>query len=814
MSSADISVFTNLLLVKDQLLAGLAETKENLRDWGNDVGANPIMIGFNADLTTLQAAIDGFRDAQEAEPIVIPIILDAQNAMNAVAMLRNTLSEGGMNIGGSGGVASVAANVGAASAVQAVSSGSGEAAYGALFAGPGNFGSPPGDQGQFKFGPDAPDTGLTNWGPGKEYMQAMEQAQYGPADEFSGLGSADFAADGGAGSSYGSLGSPMDSGTSGGGGRGGGMMGMRKIFMGVLAARAGVADAEAGGNLLGEIADYKSNPQGAEAFRRAGEKDIQEIPILGKTISEVGEMPNRLLSALDNWSYGSTRKGGYGNNFESDLAYGERVEKEATAEDRDTKEMHREAGRRLHKEESLYAESAHNRYETGMEGMGAGGRADYMQKHGMEDIDAEFKGDQYHMKAGGPLTAAAAELRQTKIDRLNTDISEDKKKEAMSIERVQDEDAAPARNDKERMDEYRRKLDLKQDTLGLAGDSQAVEQLRKDRPRLEKEEQDKLNRESGLSNAESADRVSDIGAQAAEATIRSKGELYEADTLAFNQSQEDQLKKLHERYDAETDEAKKANIAKEITATEAAQVVEKEAREVAHKAADVSSSQEINQRTRQAQYGAAGDSYDAKLSAINFQEAQAYGDFSKKSDSQSAQAAARYGTAQRAELNMSENEKYDSLKISGEEDIARAAGRGGEADVLALRERVSKLQKDAGGDPTKLAQVDAYAHAQAAAMRKELTDAGPAVYGLSGEEADKYFQQQADRGAGNQAAMKALNRFEGDVNQRGVLGKDSIDSDDRGFGVDMKNAGKDLAAAAKKLADLPKIYVVGAGANQ
>jgi hypothetical protein len=159
-------------------------------------------------------------------------------------------------------------------------------------------------------------------------------------------------------------------------------------------------------------------------------------------------------------------------------------------------------------------------------------------------------------------------------------------------------------------------------------------------------------------------------------------------------------------------------------------------------------------------------------------------------------------------LNQSETEKYQDLQIHGEEDLLRSAHRGGTADVLGLREDISKMEKEAGGDPVKLATANAYANARAQALRKELTDSAPSRYGMSIQEDHRFVQEQIDRGPDIKGALKALDRLQGDVNQSDVNGP--IDAQDRGFPDDMKGVGKDLADAARKLANLPKVYVVGA----
>jgi hypothetical protein len=217
----------------------------------------------------------------------------------------------------------------------------------------------------------------------------------------------------------------------------GGLGSIRRIFLAAAAVRGAYADTEAAGDLIGEaywyndpsaltpeaqsklyrerIADGRivrdedvlqmRNTMGESFFDR-GERALREdLPYVGGVIADIGEFPNRVVSATKNWASG--------RGFESDLSYGDRMGDVTKEQENHTKileelaDKHKALTEQLEKETTALDRRA---AEMGLSGPDRG-LADV--NYAQQDVAQMLAKPEYHFggNPNGPLMQGARDYQ-------------------------------------------------------------------------------------------------------------------------------------------------------------------------------------------------------------------------------------------------------------------------------------------------------------------------------------------------------------------------------------------------------------------
>ena len=721
-SSAAISIYTDLLFRKDQLMADLAESKSEMATWAQDIGNTPINIPFVADMGQLESTLQAFREVQQANPITIPVVLDATSAMDQLVAMRS-FDPGVYASAQSGGAGAVdmAGTMAAASATADAMESAGGAA--GMYAG---MTAAAGAAAEF-MSSSSGGTGAaglpfnTEWGPNAEWYETMQDAESAGAGESAG------------GAAVG--------------------MAMRP-FMALMGARM----------LYQDLASYEKDNDAINhgEIGKHGGQDFGEGDALKalKAYQDEHSGPFHTLAreSREFATWGASVTGGNPDPI-PDVDPGEQALRDAY-DDAVMKREQSEADKKA--DEAQHRKVEHNEASLHREG---------------EELDKSIA----EYRTPDPLDRKQASADEALKKSLET---------ANQIESSWKEYAETAEEAKKMADDLRAKAGA------LHGEVTAnIGRQRDDRDIIqgatERYERAELQ----------GDVVGERKAMAETAVEREYEKISIDEGLdAANKWMTEVGQPTIDRAGSGTDET-----IKNIAASRQRENIKQQADDAliaatpgrAHEA-------ERNEYVRRQNEELA--TVHERMSREKDMDVPAYRrDEKLAGEMRSADATELVAYDRHYEED--ENLKYQHLQVAGEQALLRSTGQGATANVLGLREDVAKLQRETGGDPAKMAIVNAYATAEATAMRKTLTDSAPSQYGLSGEGVHRFFQEQIDRGPEIKSAMHAIDSFQSDVNHTKDFGG-VIPGTDGGFGADFKQAAKDIQEAAKAIANAKQIYVV------
>ncbi len=326
------------------------------------------------------------------------------------------------------------------------------------------------------------------------------------------------------------------------------------------------------------------------------------------------------------------------------------------------------------------------------------------------------------------------------------------------------------------------------------------------------EKADELARNRARERAESADKVKDEEVAAEAAADEAKGNLYDADTIRFKRAQDDKvehLKNAQKRVVENSPEWK--NLQDEIKATEGANAAQSGARDAEHAREDSDATADVKARTQESRYRDVGDNYDA--TRLELQRA-AERDFEKlKAEGASPErvkARQDQFTEDQASARHQEERKYDRMRDGAADTLLRAAGRGGEADVLDIRRDVAEQERAVSkADPklaaAEIAGIKADGLVRLAAVQESMKP--QAQFGLSNSAYYQQLQEKAVSGQHQNDALAAANKLKGDI--AGSDAKNPLAAPDLKDALShLDSSSAALRDAAKALENTKQLYVV------
>jgi len=160
----------------------------------------------------------------------------------------------------------------------------------------------------------------------------------------------------------------------------------------------------------------------------------------------------------------------------------------------------------------------------------------------------------------------------------------------------------------------------------------------------------------------------------------------------------------------------------------------------------------------------------------------------KIEDSKEKQAAIEARDAQLDAMKSAESEKYQDIRIRSEQNALRTAGRGGEADVLGVREEISRMQIAAGGDKDKLADVQRLGISELEGIRNQYKP--KTRLGLSSDDYSSVLDQQAVNGQDTNKLFAAIDAIEKQLATGGIL-----DTEDKAAFAELSKASQAITGA-------------------
>jgi hypothetical protein len=417
-----------------------------------------------------------------------------------------------------------------------------------------------------------------------------------------------------------------------------------------------------------------------------------------------------------------------------------------------------------------------------------------------DDADDEVR----HSAAGRQSASLTDDARDTQLRRTGqTDeaiIDAEKKAQQRRIEEAKDR--------------------LKQATAGgnqkdIEDATQNLKATRKDAEQHVFQTTEDVHRDRADTNAKSADSVTDLRAAAEEAALRANGQNYEADTRAFNQAQDDKIKKLEELKAHAKDAGQKVNIQVEIDETRKTNKAEAASRDAGHAREDDERRGDIEERTRETVDRDKGWDYSAQLERLQHEAEADFVRLKKEGASQETiRARVKEHDADTDAAGHQNDRRYDRMREDAADTLLRSAGRGGEADIFDIRRDVAEQERLIDPIHDKhaeehLADVKAYGLARVAAVTEQYKP--KTEFGLNNLSYYAEMQERAVSGQHLEGMYKAANAATADFKKSDLQHPVDVDPGKSLAGLDKSS--EQLRDAAKYLMDNTKKLYVAGGSN-
>ncbi len=582
----------------------------------------------------------------------------------------------------------------------------------------------------------------------------------------------------------------------GGGSNGsGGGFGIGNRRMGRYAIEAAIETVQAGGDLIAGALSHDTATR--EGYMRAGQREIEKIPLVGGLLNEAGGGIYDLYDATYNANHPGAGRDG---RFETDQTYANRTNQETNNRNEDVELVRRRVERQRDYNKRLDVETADRRGQTYVDGLRGVTRNEAERAEQLRRFDAGQAADpeahvDSNVKLG--LTREARDAREAEVARLGQAM--DRSNRQVELERGRlalEYDTPEARNDANRMDAFRKRQDQ---TAGELRDKDpaAADDFDRQRPRREREEADRLAKGREDAELESIERVKDAQSAAAEAALRANGHSYEADTAAFQRAEDKKIEILKGRLKDEKDEGKSGDLRRELGEAQEDEPKLAAARRALHDRDDRDRDAGFRTDVEAARAELSGDQAGARR--IRREGAAKLRRQQLVDEGASGKTLGDFDAVQAADQRLDdqrENEHYRDLTASAERTLLRSHGRGGEADVISVLERTRDEEQRAGGDGERLAAAKASGLAGLDAVQQKYVR--PTTAGLSLDQLYSTYQERSIGDENYGRTMAAVRKAVPAVNASTAANPVQA-GDGGGFGTLGKSADK-LAAAVDRLA--------------